>query len=107
MATTLTKSDSAALMTEADVELLQREEGLKAELARIEKVLKPKKQAMLDKLGEGRFAVGKYQIELSCSYRESTSWKSVAYAVADEDVVNREKGKHTSNVEIIKVQIVQ
>lgn len=101
------KSTSANLLTEADVDLLQKREGLKAELKRLDALLNPKVEATLDHIGgTGRYVVGNRQVELSESFRENCSWKELAYSVATEDAINAVKSNFTSTSSVRKAVVV-
>ncbi len=103
---TLTKTAKSSLLTEDDVELLLKREGLKAELKRLDALLNPKIERTIDECGCGRYAVGNRQVELSETLRENCSWKQVCYAVATEEAINRAKPEFTGFASVKKAVVV-
>jgi len=80
-----------AQLTEVDIKLLAEREGLRAELKRLDAYLKPRIEATIEAHGTGRVCIGEALVDLTAAVRLSTSWKAVAYAVADEAEVNAVK----------------
>ena len=93
-------------LTAADIQLFQQEAELKARLAAIKDVTDAKRKELIDSLGAGVHTVAGHVLELKVSYRDNVSWKSVAYAVAPEDKINRAKPEFTSNVEVIGLKVL-
>jgi hypothetical protein len=94
------------LLTEDDVALLEQRETLKAELKRLDDQLKPKIAATIDQHGTGRLMVGSRQVELKESERQTVSWKSLAYAVAEEAAIDAVKEVYTESCKIQTARVI-
>lgn len=79
------------LLTPADLLRLERLAQLKAELKKLEEDLKPRIEATVKANGPGVVQIGSRQVKLAESVRQSYSWKSIAYAVAEEEAINAVK----------------
>lgn len=95
------------LLTSADVPLLERRQELKDALTRLDKMLKPRISATIDKLGTGLVQVGDRHIELSRSVRTTYSWRAVAYVLAPEEVVDKAKEGFALDSNIDKCKVLK
>jgi hypothetical protein len=85
----------ASTLTPDDIKALKRREKIKAELAELDKTLKPKITRTIDELGEGEHEIGNVVVKLARSTRMSVSWKDLAYAELDEAVIENLMPRHT------------
>jgi len=93
--------------TKVDIALFQQETSLKAELAAVKEIADVKRKEMSDSLGEGQHKVAGFMVEIRSQLRHSTTWKDVAFALAPEDVVNKQKIEFTKNIEIVTVKVLE
>jgi len=93
--------------TKADIALFQHEASLKAELATLKEAVDTKRKEMSDCFGEGRHKVAGFMVEIRSQLRHSTAWKDVAFTLAPEDVVNKQKIEFTKNIEIVTVKVLE
>jgi len=62
---------------------------------------------MADSLGEGQHKIAGFMVEIRSQLRHNTSWKDVAFALAPEDAVNKQKIEFTKNIEIVTVKVIE
>lgn len=93
------------MLTEDDVKKLDRQARLKAELKKLTDHLKPRIAATIEVHGTGRLLVGNRQVELKETERATVSWKSISYAIAEEEAIEavREVYTVTSTTRTAKV----
>lgn len=93
--------------TKADIALFQHEASLKTELAELKEIADAKRKEMSDSLGEGQHKIAGFMVEIRSQLRHNTAWKDVAFTLAPEDVVNKQKIEYTKNIEIISVKVLK
>ena len=93
--------------TKADIALFQQEARLKSELAALKEITDVKRHEIADSFGEGQHKIAGFLVEVRMQLRHSTEWKNVAFALAPESVVNKQKAEFTKNIEVVAVKIIE
>lgn len=99
-------ADVDSLLTADDLKLWQRREKIKAELAKIEKQVKPRIKATIDAMGEGAFDIDGHRVELKRGHRDAVSWQSLATALLDQAIIDEQKPSFTVTHDIDSIKVV-
>jgi hypothetical protein len=96
---------TADLLNADGVELLRRWEQIKADYKEIGDHVKLLTDNTIERYGCGVHSVNGVNITLTESERQSVSWKSLAYAVADEAVINDQLPSFTEAYKIRSAKV--